>query len=128
MKYSKKGWEKRKKDREGLKDFFETCVNKIKKEGLCCLECGEKLKGNVSEVAHVLPKGYFKSISRNNLNWIPLCGMYSSNQCHTNFDNLPIEKVKEMKIYSKIILIFAELETIITEKITYKHYDKYGQS
>lgn len=31
-----------------------------------------------------------------------------------------------MAIYPKIIRIFAELETIITEKITYKHYEKYA--
>lgn len=127
-KYSKKGLEKRKKDREGLKEFFEECVNKIKEEQLCCEECGAKLRGHVSEVAHILPKSTFRSIQTNPLNWIPLCGQWSVNQCHTNFDNFPVKKIKEMSIYPKIICIFAKLEEVIKEKITYKHYEKYGES
>lgn len=126
MKYSKKGWEKRKKDREGLKEFFEECVLEIKNKKLCCEECGQRLSGHVSEVAHILPKSYFKSVSKNKLNWIPLCGMFSYNQCHTNFDNFSLKKFKEMKVYPKIISIFAKLESVITEKINYKHYDKYA--
>ncbi len=126
MNYSKKGWEKRKKEREGYKEFFDYCVNIIKKDKLVCEECGEKLKGHVSEVAHVLPKSYFKSVATNKDNWIPLCGMYSNNQCHTNFDNLPLKKFKNMKVYSKVMLIFAKLEPLIKEAINYKHYDKYA--
>ena len=125
MRYSKKGWEKRKKDREGYKEFFINCVEKIKKENLCCKECGESLKGHVSEVAHILPKSYFKSIATNKKNWIPLCGSFSSNQCHTNFDNFPEKKFKKMLCYKYICGIFVELEKEITEKIPYKIYDKY---
>lgn len=129
MNYSKRGLEKRKKDREGFAEFFQECTQEIKDNKLSCEECGAKLQGHVSEVAHILPKGYFKSIATNKLNWIPLCGQWSSNnQCHTNFDNFPLKKVKEMKIYSRICIIFAELEPLIEEKIPYKTYDKYGGS
>lgn len=126
MKYSKKGWEKRKKDREGYKEFFEKCVEKIKTEKLCCSECGAKLQGHVSEVAHVLPKSYFKSVATNDLNWLPMCGQWGiETQCHYKFDNLPIEKYKKLIVYSEVIRIFAELEPLIEEKINYKTYDKY---
>lgn len=125
--YSKKGWEKRKKDREGLSEFFQSCINKIKKERLKCKECGAPLRGHVSEVAHVLPKGRFKSISTHEDNWIPLCGMYSENQCHSKFDDFSTEKVKKMNIFPEIMCIFAKLEPVITEKINYKTYDRYTE-
>ena len=59
------------------------------------------------------------------LNVLYLCGMYSGNQCHTNFDNFPQEKVKQMKIFPKVQEIFQELKKDITEKISYKHLDLY---
>lgn len=123
--YSKKGLEKRKKDREGLKEFFEYCVLQIKQGKINCFECGSILKGDVSEVAHILPKSYFRSIQTNKINWIPLCGQWSNNQCHTNFDNYPLEKVKKMQIYSKVKKIFFKLESEITEKIPWKIYERY---
>lgn len=126
MKYSKKGLAKRKEDRAGFAEFFQECVEEIKKNKLCCVECGAPLKGDVSEVAHVLPKSYFKSVATNKQNWLPMCGQWSVNQCHTNFDNYPLKKFKELLVYPKVKLIFAVLEDTITEKITYKHYEKYA--
>lgn len=125
MRYSKKGLEKRKQERSGYAEFFEKHVNIIKETKACCAECGTKLQGNASEVAHILPKGYYKSVATEDLNVIYLCGIYSANQCHTNFDNFPIEKVKEMFVFNKIIRIFAELKDIVKEKILYKTYEKY---
>ena len=59
-KYSKKGLERRKAERECLPDFFQKHIEIAKTK--CCEECGAKLKGDVSEVAHILPKQYFKSV------------------------------------------------------------------
>lgn len=122
-KYSKKGLEKRKEERECLSDFFQKHVALAKM--FKCEECGEKLTGHVSEIAHILPKQYFKSIMCNNLNMLYLCGMFSKNQCHANFDNFPQEKVREMKIFPKVQLMFETLKDYITEPLNYKHYDKY---
>jgi len=127
MSYSKKGWERRKEERKGFGEFFMKHVQVIKDTKSCCAECGETLKGDVSEIAHVLPKGYFKSVATNDKNVIYLCGQYSTNQCHTNFDNFPLKKVKEMLIYPEIIRIFAEIEDSITERIPYKVYEKYTE-
>lgn len=125
-KYSKKGLEKRKEERFGYADFFYKHVQNIKNSNACCAECGERLKGDFTEVAHILPKSYFKSISTNDLNVIYLCGMYcSGNNCHSVFDNSAQEKVKQMKIYPIVKERFQELLPHITEKLNYKHYDKY---
>jgi len=126
MKYSKKGLEKRKKDREGFKEFFEKHVNKIKQEKLTCEECGDRLKGNASEIAHCLPKQKFKSIATNDKNVLYLCGMYSNNQCHSKFDTSSNEVFRDMKVFKKANAVFEELKEAITENINYKEEDRYG--
>ncbi len=122
-KYSKKGLEKRKAEREGLSEFFTRHVEIAKK--MCCEECGARLRGDVSEIAHVLQKQYFKSVMCSDENVLYLCGLFSSNNCHSNFDNFPQEKVKQMKIYPKVKEKFKQLEEQITEKLNYKHYELY---
>jgi len=122
-KYSKKGLEKRKEERACLPEFFQRHIEIAKR--MCCEECGAKLTGNSSEIAHVVPKQYFKSVMCNDLNVLYLCGMYSSKQCHNNFDNSKQEDVKQMKIFSKVQGVFKKLEQEITEKINYKVYERY---
>lgn len=122
-KYSKKGLEKRKAERECLPEFFKKHIEIAR--GKCCEECGNKLKGNVTEIAHILPKQYFKSVMCSDLNVLYLCGLYSDNNCHNNFDNFPQEKVKQMKIYPKVQGIFNQLKLEITEKLNYKLTEKY---
>lgn len=122
-KYSKKGLEKRKEERKDFPEFFQKHIVIAKSK--YCEECGYKLTGNVSEIAHVLPKSYFKSVSTEDSNILYLCGMYSKNNCHSNYDNFPAEKVKEMNIYPKVQEVFKQLEEKITEKINYKVYDRY---
>lgn len=123
-KYSQKSLEKRKLERQCLSDFFERHIEIAKSK--LCEECGAKLQGHVSEIAHIVPKQYFKSVMCLDLNVLYLCGMFSNKQCHANYDNFPQEKVKEMKIFEKVRKTFTELEQTITEKINYKHRDLYG--
>lgn len=126
MRYSKKGWEKRKKDREGYPDFYKKHIKYIKDNNVCCEECGVKLKGSVGEVAHILNKSYFKSIALEDLNILYLCDHNSLNQCHNKLDNLSNNKVKKMFVFSKIMSIFDLLEEKIKEDIPYKTYDRYS--
>lgn len=122
-KYSEKALEKRKEERKDFPEFFKRHVKIARRK--CCEECGLKLAGNVSEIAHILPKSYFKSISTLDENILYLCGFDSKNQCHSNFDNWSNEEVKNMTIYPKAQEIFAQLKDKITEKLNYKHSDKY---
>lgn len=122
-KYSKKGLEKRKEERKDFPEFFQKHIEIAKNK--YCEECGQKLRGHVSEIAHILNKSYYKSISTDDNNVVYLCGLFSKNQCHSNFDSFDNKKFKQMTIYPKISCIFAELESKITEKITYKTYERY---
>jgi hypothetical protein len=121
--YTSKALKQRQNERACLPEFFKKHIEIAKTK--CCEECGAKLKGNVTEIAHVLPKQYFKSVMCSDLNVLYLCGLYSNNECHSKFDNSAQEKVKEMKIYPKVQEIFKQLEEEITEKINYKHRDLY---
>jgi hypothetical protein len=122
-KYNKITLDKRKDERACLPDFFKRHIEIAKTK--CCEECGTKLKGHVSEIAHVVPKQYFKSVMCSDLNVLYLCGMFSDKQCHTNYDNFPQEKVKQMKIYPKVQDMFKQLKETVTENLNYKHYDLY---
>ena len=128
MKYSKKGWDKRKEDRAGYAEFFQKHVKVIKDTQACCEECGTRLRGHVSEVAHILPKSLFKSIATNDDNVIYLCGMYSSNECHNEFDDSKLKVFQNMLVFNKISSIFAMLENIVIEKIPYKIYERYSKT
>jgi len=119
-KYTKKSLEKRKKDREGYKEFFEGHILIIKKSNAKCLECGSRLKGSVREIAHVLPKSQFKSISKLDENIIYLCEEH-----HNYFDNRSNEDVKSMDIFNKVAKVFQSLLQKITEEVNYKTYDRY---
>lgn len=119
-KYSKKGLERRKKDREGYKEFFEKHIDIIKQGRLSCEECGVKLRGSVREIAHVLPKSYFKSISTDDENIIYLCEKH-----HNEYDNSSNEDMHRMSIMTKVQNRFESLQDKIKEDINWKHYDRW---
>lgn len=118
---------KRKEKSSCLGKFFLQHIQNIKQNNLRCAECGEKLRGMHSEVAHILPKSQYPSIQCESLNVIYLCGHLSENQCHNNFDNFSAEKVASMKIYPYICSIFNDLVQKATEVISLKDRTKYGQ-
>lgn len=119
-KYSKKGLEKRKQEREGFEEFFKKHITIIKNEKKTCQECNCRLKGSVREVAHILPKQYFKSIATEDKNIIYLC-----EQHHNDYDNGSNESIKEMNIFNYVTKTFKELEQILTEKLNWKYYDRW---
>ncbi len=108
-----------------LQQFFQKHVDIIKQSNLCCEECGQRLIGDFSEVAHILPKSFFKSICTEDLNVLYLCSWKRGKNCHAEFDNGSNEKIKEMLIYPKVKKRFQELEDILTEKINYKTYERF---
>ena len=122
--YSKKGLEKRKAERGCLSEFFIRHVNKIKTEKLHCANCEEKLKGDVSEVAHRLPKSTFKSIQCDDDNVVYLGGRFSSCGCHALYDGTN-EQLQSLNIFSAEKEIVKELLEKVTEQINYKIYEKW---
>ena len=122
--YSKKGLEKRKAERKCLSEFFIRHVNKIKTEKLHCANCGEKLKGDVSEVAHRLPKSTFKSIQCDDDNVLYLGGRFSSCGCHALYDGTN-EQLQSLNIFSAEKEMVKELLEKVTEQINYKIYEKW---
>ena len=123
-KYSKKGLERRKAERECLSEFFIRHVEKIKAERLHCANCGERLKGDVSEVAHRLPKSFFKSIMCDDDNVVYLGGRFSSCGCHSLYDGTN-QQLQSLNIFSAEKEIVKELLEKVTEQINYKIYEKW---
>jgi len=120
--YTEKSLNKRKEERKDFPDFYKKHIDIIKTNKECCKECGIRLLGDVSEVAHILNKSYFKSVSTNDDNIIYLCG-WKQNNCHDKFDS---GKEKEMKVFSTAKEKFNILKEEVKEKINYKIWDKYG--
>lgn len=123
--YSAKGLAKRQEERKGFPEFYTKHINFIKENRVCCAECGIRLMGDVSEVAHILDKGYFKSVSTEDQNIIYLCSWKSNNNCHSKFDNSSLDVFKDMLIYKFVCNRFAELVGLVKEKINYKVRERY---
>lgn len=121
-KYSKKGLEKRKEERACLPEFFQRHIEIAKTK--CCANCGEKLKGDVSEIAHRLPKSYFKSIQCDDENVVYLGGRFSNCGCHSLYDGTN-EQLQSLSIFSAEQKIIKELLEKVTETTGYKIYDKW---
>ena len=120
--YSKKGLEKRKAERDCLPEFFQKHIEIAKTK--CCAECGDKLIGDVSEVAHRLAKSTFKSIMCDDDNVNYLCAWKSRNNCHSLYDGSN-EQLQSLSILSAEKEIVKELLEKVTEEINYKIYDKW---
>ena len=120
--YSKKGLEKRKEERACLPEFFQRHIEIAKTK--CCANCGEKLRGDVSEIAHRLPKSFFKSIQCDDDNVVYLGGRFSSCGCHSLYDGTN-EQLQSLNIFSAEKEIVKELLEKVTEQINYKIYEKW---
>lgn len=121
-KYSKKALEKRKEERSGLSEFFERHIEIAKSK--CCANCGEKLKGDVSEIAHRLPKSTFKSIMCDDQNVVYLGGRFSNCGCHNLYDGSN-EQLQSLSIFSAEKGVIKKLLEKVTEEINYKTYDRW---
>ena len=121
-KYSQKALDKRKEERACLPNFFQKHTEIAK--GKCCTNCGEHLRGEVSEIAHRLPKSFFKSIQCLDNNVVYLCSWKSSNNCHGLYDGSN-EQLQSLSIFSAEQKIIKELLEKVTEKFNYKTTDKW---
>ncbi len=124
-KYSQKALENRKLERGKFPEFYAKHVALIKETRACCAECGCRLKGDVSEVAHVLNKSIYKSVSVSDDNIIYLCSWQSPNNCHSKFDNSSLTVFKDMVIYNRVCSMFAAIKDLVREKINFKTLERF---
>lgn len=96
-----------------MKEFFERHIQRAK--GSYCENCGRKLMGHASEIAHIFEKSFFKSVSKNDNNVLYLCGMWSENQCHAIFDST-LTAMSQMKCFSKALEKYKIIRNEIKEK------------
>ena len=113
---TQKTLEKRKTARTGYTEFFKKHIELIQDKEICCMECGERLTGHVSEVAHVVMKASNNELAVLDLNVLYLCGMFSKNNCHANFDS-SFDRRNSMKVFPIAVKQFEHLRDKI-EKIT----------
>lgn len=122
---TQKSKEKRTLDRVGFSDFFIEHIQLIKDEGMKCENCQQPLRGNVSEVAHILSKSKHLEVSTNEANVLYLCGMFTDNGCHAEFDN-SLSRRREMPVF----LLAAERYKLIQhlvekESAESRQFDEY---
>lgn len=116
---------KTRKKTNGYSEFFSNMIEEIMVNGLMCGECGDRLIGDVSEVAHILPKTVFKSIATNPENVIFLCSWKSKNNCHGKFDSTN-STLHSMNVYNEELKeTVKKLLNVATETPSYKILDKW---
>ena len=106
---TKRTKEKRKEQRKDYPEFYKKHIELAKE--MKCEECGESLKGNVSEICHIVGKsdqGGNPEIATNDLNILYLCG----DMCHHKFDS-SMEKRKEMKCFDLSVERYKLLKPLL---------------
>lgn len=116
-KYSSKGLEKRKKEREGYSEWYAERAKIAVAKVRYCENCGRKLTGHVSEIAHILPKNLFKSVSTNEDNCLYLCSnfVYGSDGCHDKFDS-SYDNARQMEVWPTALERFNKFKHLVEEK------------
>lgn len=83
----------RKEQRKDYPEFYQSQIEKA--TGKPCLECGERLKGNSTEICHIVMKSTNPELALLEDNIMFLC---FSNGCHSKFDS-SLEIRKKMKCF-----------------------------
>jgi len=113
---------KKKKERSKERvPFFKEQIEYIKEKGIKCEECGTPLHGGVDEVAHILSKSKHPEVETNKDNIVYLCGAFSINQCHYNFDKKDRTQMKVFNLAKErynLIKYKVEKDTNETRELT----------
>jgi hypothetical protein len=125
---TEKSKEKRKEERKDFPKFFMDAIDKLKLNPVC-QNCGGKINANYEpswNIAHILLKAKFKSVSTHPDNYVFLCSSKdpNTNYCHEAFDsditnrpNMPVYTIAKEK-YLKFrdeVLEFGRERTIFEE-------------
>ena len=104
--------EKTAQKHEKRKVYFEYHINKILENDISCQECGYKLNGDRSEIAHIISKSKNPEVENIIDNIIYLCGVSSFNQCHSKFDQ-SLDKRKTMTVFKIALNKFTKFKHLI---------------
>lgn len=96
---TEKSTEKRAEERKEYPEFFVKHINYIKENNISCAECGDRLKGDSSNVCHLVSKSSNLEVATNNNNILYLCGLFSKNNCHSIFDS-NFSNREKMKVFT----------------------------
>lgn len=113
--FTDKAREARKEERKDYSGFFQKHIQEIKDGQFCCEECGDRLFGEVSEVAHIFSKRFNPEIATEDENIMYLCGRFSTNRCHALFDKSLTDR-KSMKCFEISKEKVQDLESKIIKK------------
>lgn len=115
-KQTEKGRAKRQERREGLGDFFAKAV-----EGMVpiCENCGCAINANYNphwNIAHILSKSSYPSVSRHPENFLILCSHKDNgNQCHEQFDS-SLSRRQAMPVFGKAVQKFVKFKDECLER------------
>lgn len=107
--------------KETKSEFYERHMDICK--GKKCENCGRKLYGSHSEVAHIFEKSSFPEIALEDDNILYLCSnfIYGDSGCHDEFDS-SLYNLPEMEVWEKVLDRFELLKPLIV-KIRHKKYN-----
>lgn len=127
--YTEKSLAKRKEERKGFPKFFQDAIEELKRNPVC-QNCGLPISAdhNASwNIAHLLSKGSYKSVSTDPYNYVFLCSskdLGTPNDCHKYFDDhvlsrptmnvWKIAKEKYLRFSDKVLEVGVE-RTIFEE-------------
>lgn len=113
-----KAIEKRKEDRKDFRDFFSKAIEELERNPFC-QNCGGKIKTflhPVNNIAHILNKSKYKSVSTHPENYIFLCSSKDEiSSCHEVFDNKMSER-KNMECFTLAYRKFKKFENQVLER------------
>lgn len=120
---TKRTKEKRKEQRKDYPEFYKIWCEIAQKSR--CEECHDRLRGDSTEVCHIIAKSTNPEVAVNGENILLLCGFYSKNQCHKKFDK-SMESRKDMKVFEKSLEQFRLIQNLIIKKSAeVLFYEKY---
>lgn len=95
-----------------LEAFFQKHIGIISDKKLCCQECGTPIYNPTKwNVAHILPKSKFDSVSTLDDNILYLC---RTNGCHARFDS-SWEAAKKMNVWPIALVAVNRFSSLIKE-------------
>lgn len=119
-KFTKKNQEKRKEERKGLPNFFESAIEDLQKNPFC-QNCGGKINSSYQphwNVSHILPKSKYKSVMAHPENYLLLCSSKddTGRSCHNEFDDNGVSHIPTMHCFKLAKEKFEKFREEVLEK------------